>query len=95
MHGHIVVKKFLLRTGLFMSTIRNAGIEIQEQTKSRIDINTPWGSAILTLKDDTYEVDSTSERLKTKIEEIIERALADEKAMWLRGRERYDWLRGL
>ena len=86
-----------------MSTIRNAilnwadtpGIEIQEQTKSRIDINTPWGSAILTLKDDTYEVDSTSEQLKTKIEEIIERALADEKAMWLRGRERYDWLRGL
>ena len=86
-----------------MSTIRNAilnwadtpGIEIQEQIKSRIDINTPWGSAILTLKDDTYEVDSTSERLKTKIEEIIERALADENAMWLRGRERYDWLRGL
>lgn len=49
----------------------------------------------MTLKDDTYEVDSTSEQLKTKIEEIIERALADEKAMWLRGRERYDWLRGL
>jgi hypothetical protein len=48
----------------------------------------------LTLMDDTYEVESASERLKTKIEEIIERSLADEKAMWLRGRERYDWLRG-
>ena len=86
-----------------MSTIRNAilnwadtpGIEIQKLTESRIDINTPWGSAILTLKDDTYEVESASGRLKTKIEEIIERALADEKAMWLRGREQYDWLRGL
>jgi len=44
--------------------------------------------------DDTYEVESASERLKTKIEEIIERALADEKAVWLRGREWYDWLRG-
>jgi 3-methyladenine DNA glycosylase AlkC len=85
-----------------MSTIRNAilnwadtpGIEIQELTESRIDINTPWGSAILTLKDNAYEVDSTSERLKAKIEEIIERALADEKAMWLKAREWYDWLRG-
>jgi hypothetical protein len=85
-----------------MSAIRNAvlnwadtpGIEIKELTESRIDINTPLGSAILTLKDDTYEVDSTSERLKTKIDEIIERALADEKAMWFRGREWYDWLRG-
>jgi hypothetical protein len=60
MHGHIIVKKILLRTGRFMSTIRNAilnwadtpGIEIQELTESRIGINTPWGSAILTLKDD-------------------------------------------
>jgi hypothetical protein len=85
-----------------MSTIRNAilnwtdtpDIEIQKLTESRIDINTPLGSATVTLKGDTYEVESASERLKTKIEEIIERALADEKAMWLRGREWYDWLRG-
>jgi 3-methyladenine DNA glycosylase AlkC len=85
-----------------MSTIRNAilnwadtpGIKIQKLTESRIDINTPWGSATLTLKDDAYEVESASERLKTKIEEIIEKALTDEKAMRLRGRERYDWLRG-
>ena len=86
-----------------MSTIRNAilkwadtpGVEIHGQTELCISINSPWGSATVTLKGDTYEVDSTSERLKTKIEEIIERALADEKAIWFRGRERYDWLRGL
>ena len=85
-----------------MSTIRNAilnwadtpGVEILERTESRIDINSPWGSATVTLKDDTYEVESASERLKAKIEEIIERALAEKKAMWIRGRELYDWLRG-
>jgi hypothetical protein len=85
-----------------MSTIRNAifnwadtpGVEIHEQTELCMSISSPWGSATVTLKDDTYEVESASERLKTKIEEIIERALADEKAMWLRGREWYDWLRG-
>ena len=86
-----------------MSTIRNAiinwaedtpGIEIQELTESRIDINTHWGSATVTVKGDTYEVESASGRLKTKIEEIIERAQAEEKAMWIRGREWYDWLRG-
>lgn len=85
-----------------MSTTRNTilnwadtpGIEILELTKNRIDINCPWGSATLTLMGDTYEVESDSERLKAKIEEIIERALAEEKAVWLRGREWYDWLRG-
>ena len=85
-----------------MSTIRNAilnwadtpGIEILELTENRIDINSPWGSATLTLKDDTYEVESASEQLKAKIEEIIERALAEEKAVWLRGREWHDWSRG-
>ncbi|MGD0953712.1 MAG: hypothetical protein ABR985_15210 [Methanotrichaceae archaeon] len=85
-----------------MSTIRNAilnwadtpGIEILELTENRIDINSPWGSATLTLKGDTYEVESTSKRLKAKIEEILERALAEEKAMWLRGREWHDWSRG-
>jgi hypothetical protein len=84
-----------------MSTIRNAilnwadtpGIEIQELTESRIDICTPWGSASLTLKGDTCEIEAASERLKSKIEEIIERALAEEKAIWLGGRELYDWLR--
>jgi hypothetical protein len=30
-------------------------------------------------KDDTYEVEATTERLKAKIEEIIESALAEEK----------------
>lgn len=85
-----------------MSTIRNAvlnwadtpGIEILELTENRIDINSPWGSATLTLKGDAYEVESASKRLKAKIEEILERALAEEKAMWLRGREWHDWLRG-
>ncbi len=85
-----------------MSTIKNAilnwadtpGIEILELAECRIDINSPWGSATLTSKGDTYEVESTSVRLKAKIEEIIERALAEEKAVWLRGREWHDWLRG-
>jgi hypothetical protein len=104
MHGHIAVKNSLARTGLFiMSKIRNAflnwadipGIEIQELTDSRININSHWGSATLTLKDDTYEVESASKRLKDKIKEIIERALVEEKATWLRGREWHDWLRGL
>jgi hypothetical protein len=102
MHGNIAVKNLLVRTGLLMSKIRNAllnwadtpGIEIQELTESHIDINSHWGTATLTLKDDTYEVESASERLKDKIKEIIERALAEEKATWLRGREWHDWLRG-
>jgi len=71
---------------------RYAGHRIQKLTESRIDINSPWGPATLTLRDDTYEVECASERLKAKIEEIIERALAEEKAVWLRGREWYDWL---
>ena len=70
-----------------MSTIRNAilnwadtpGVEIHEQTELCMSINSPWGSATVTLKDDTYEVESASERLKTKIEEIIERALEMKK----------------
>lgn len=78
-----------------MSTILNAilewtdtpGIEILELTEDRIDINSPWGSATLTLKDDTYEVESASEQLKAKIEKVIERALTKEKAIWQRGRE--------
>jgi hypothetical protein len=51
-----------------MSTIRNAilnwadtpGIEIQELTESRIDISTPWGSAALTLKGDTCEIEAAN-----------------------------------
>jgi hypothetical protein len=45
-------------------------------------------------KDDTYEVEATAERLKAKIEEIIKRALAEEKNVWLRGCEWHDCLRG-
>ena len=85
-----------------MPTIRNAilnwadtpGVEIQDLTDCQIAIHTPWGSAIITLKGNECEIESDSERLKSKIDEIIERALAEEKAIWLRGRKLYDWLRG-
>ena len=78
-----------------MSTILNAllvwadtpGIEILEITDSFVQVNSPIGIATVTLKEDTYDVDSSSEQLKAKIEEVIERALTEEKAIWQRGRE--------
>lgn len=80
-----------------MSTILNAilvwadtpGIEILEMTDSYVLIDSPKGTATVTLKEDTYEVASSSEQLKAKIEEILERALAEEKALWKRGHEFY------
>jgi hypothetical protein len=85
-----------------MSTILNAilvwgdtpGIKILEITDKYVLIDSPKGTATVILKGETYEVTSSSERLKAKIEEIIERALAEEKAVWLRGREWHDWSRG-
>jgi len=43
----------------------------------------------VTLKEETYDVECSSLRLKVKIEEIIERALAEERAVWQRGHEWY------
>jgi expansin (peptidoglycan-binding protein) len=76
-----------------MSTILNAilvwantpGIEILEMTDGYVQIDSPKGKATVTLKEDTYEVASSSEQLNAKIEEIIERALAEEKTLWKRG----------
>ena len=80
-----------------MSTILKAilewadtpGIEILEITDSSVRISSPIGTAIVTLKEETYEVDYSSLQLKVKIEEIIERALAEERAVWQRGHEWY------
>ncbi len=97
-----ITKQFIsvlvtIYAGIGMSIILNAilvwadtpGIEILEMTDSYIQIDSPKGTAIVTLKEDTYEVASPSEQLKAKIEEIIERALAEEKALWKRGHEFY------
>jgi hypothetical protein len=69
------------------------GIEILEITDSSVRISSPIGSpigtAIATLKEETYEVEYSSLQLKVKIEEIIERALAEERAVWQRGHEWY------
>lgn len=80
-----------------MSTILNAilvwadtpGIEIIEMTDSCVQIDSPKGTATVTLEEDTYKVASSSDQLKAKIEEIIEKALAEEKALWERGHEFY------
>ena len=79
-----------------MSTILNAilvwadtpGIEILEMTDSYVQIDSPKGIATVILRDDKYEVTSTSEQLKAKVEKVIERALAKEKATWQRERNR-------
>jgi hypothetical protein len=89
--------KNLSDAGIGMSTILNAilvwadtpGIEILEMTDSYIQIDSPKGTATVTFKEDTYDVVSPSEQLKAKIEEIIETALAEEKALWKRGHEFY------
>lgn len=78
-----------------MSTILNAilvwadtpGIEIIEITDSYVLIDSPKGTATVTLKEDTYAVASSSEQLKAKIEKIIDRALTEEKALWKMGHE--------
>ena len=72
-----------------MSTILNAilvwadtpGIEILEMTDCYVQINSQKGIATVILREDTYEVTSTSEQLKAKIEKVIERALAKEKPL--------------
>ncbi|MGD0954752.1 MAG: hypothetical protein ABR985_20605 [Methanotrichaceae archaeon] len=63
------------------------GIKILEITDKYVLIDSPKGTATVILKDDTYEVTSSSEQLKTKIDEVIKRALAEVKSIWLRGRE--------
>ena len=83
---------------IYMSTIKNAilswadtpGIEILGMTDSYVRVNSPVGIATIILTEDVYEVESSSEQLKAKIEEIIERALAKEKAIWQRGHEWFD-----
>jgi hypothetical protein len=65
------------------------GIEILEITDSCVRINSLIGTAIVTLKEETYKVEYSSLQLKVKIEEIIERALAEERAVWQRGHEWY------
>jgi hypothetical protein len=72
------------------------GVEVREQTERWISIDSLWGSATVTvtLGNGTYQVEAASDRLKAKIEEVIERSLAEEKAAWLEAREWYDWFRG-
>ncbi len=79
-----------------MSAIQNAilvwadtpGIEILEMTDSYVQIDSPKGTATVILREDTYEVTSSSEQLRAKVEKVIERALAEEKTRWQRGRNR-------
>jgi hypothetical protein len=79
-----------------MSTILNAilvwadtpGIEILEMTDDYVQIDSPKGTATVILREDRYEVTSTSEQLKAKVEKVIERALAKEKTIWQGERNR-------